>query len=77
MDFLGFEAYTSYSPAGDINCRVPTFPLGRTAATVIPWLLCAMETRPRSIAHFRVTLKITHLLNEWCVRFVGYFYNTL
>lgn len=66
LDFLGFESYTFCSPVGDINCRVPTFPLGRTVATVIPRLLFAMETRPRSIAHFRVTLKITHLLNELC-----------
>lgn len=55
LDFLGFETYNSCSPVGDINCRVPTFPLGRTVAAVIPWLLFAMETRPRSIAHFRVT----------------------
>jgi hypothetical protein len=58
--FLEFESYTSRSPVGDINCRVPTFPVGGCAVpTVIPRLLFAMETRPRSIAHFRVTLKMT------------------
>lgn len=66
LDFLGFELHTFCSPVGDINCRVPTFPLGRAVATVTPRLLFAMETRPRSIAHFRVTLKITRLLNEVC-----------
>jgi hypothetical protein len=50
----------------ETSTAVPTFPLGRTVATVIPRLLFAMETQPRSIAHFRVTLKITSLLNESC-----------
>jgi hypothetical protein len=34
LDFLGLESYTSRtkssSPVGDINCRVPSFPLGCT-----------------------------------------------
>jgi hypothetical protein len=59
LHFLEFESYTSRSPVWDINCRVPTFPLGCAVPTVIPQLLFAMETRPRSIAHFRVTLKMT------------------